>query len=112
MWEEIVDDKEVNIARLEELFCDPRANKSAKKESAAPKKKKEEAVHLIDGKRTQNVSIGLGRVRMTNDELRACLVKLDETLLNPGNTEVGGMERARVLVMECMPLTPPKRHTL
>ena len=89
MWKNITDDKTVDLALLEVLFCDPRANKEKEaKPDAEPKKIKEEVVHLIDGKRTQNVSIGLGRVRMTNDELRGCLMKLDSTLLNPGNIEV------------------------
>ena len=45
-------------------------------------------MHLIDGKRTQNVSIGLGRVKISNDDVRAALVALDPSLLSPEGTEV------------------------
>lgn len=49
-----------------------------------------EKVHIVDGKRQQNVGIGVSKLRISNQDLIQAIVKLDETILS--------LERTRVLV--------------
>ena len=79
----------LDLKELDALFCDPRALKAApEKKEKKPEPDKPKEVHLIDGKRNQNASICLGRVKLSNDDVTAALVRLDPELLSPEGTEM------------------------
>jgi diaphanous 1 len=81
VWGSISDEKVVlNVAELEDTFA--KAEKVPVKASAAdgkPSKKAE--VKLLDGKRQQNAGIVISRVRVSNDELKAAVLAVDEVVL-------------------------------
>merc|ERR1712228_280875 len=53
--------------------------KSDKKQKAA---KKDEEIHLVDGKKSYNVNIGLSRYKMSHQQIKEAILKLDDAALN------------------------------
>ncbi|KAH8076715.1 hypothetical protein JL721_739 [Aureococcus anophagefferens] len=83
------------VAAIERLF----GKKPAKKKEAAGEEKKSKGVQLVDGKRNQNVLIGLGRVKLSHAGIRDAIVGLDFTAL-PQLETAGGVEVFLTLVPE------------
>ncbi|KAK7232235.1 actin binding protein [Aureococcus anophagefferens] len=83
------------VAAIERLF----GTKPAKKKEAAGEEKKSEGVQLVDGKRNQNVLIGLGRVKLSHAGIRDAIVGLDFKAL-PQLETAGGVEVFLTLVPE------------
>ncbi|KAH8067384.1 hypothetical protein JL720_12423 [Aureococcus anophagefferens] len=83
------------VAAIERLF----GKKPAKKKEAAGEEKKSEGVQLVDGKRNQNVLIGLGRVKLSHAGIRDAIVGLDFKAL-PQLETAGGVEVFLTLVPE------------
>ena len=83
------------VAAIEHLF----GKKPAKKKEAAGEEKKSKGVQLVDGKRNQNVLIGLGRVKLSHAGIRDAIVGLDFKAL-PQLETAGGVEVFLTLVPE------------
>ena len=56
--------------------------KGKKDDGAKPKKVKKELIEFVDGKRSYTVSIAITRMRMSNDDIYAAVLSLDEEVLN------------------------------
>lgn len=88
IWPEMKDEKvRLDIETLEKKF-QVVENKMPDKPGgggAAPSKEK---VHIVDGKRQQNVGIGISKLRIPNGDLIQAIVKLDETILSLERTKV------------------------
>ena len=69
-------------------IVNPNSKEEVKGDFKKPEPDKPKEVHLIDGKRNQNASICLGRVKLSNDDVTAALVRLDPELLSPEGTEM------------------------
>uniref|UniRef100_A0A7S3JTB7 FH2 domain-containing protein n=1 Tax=Aureoumbra lagunensis TaxID=44058 RepID=A0A7S3JTB7_9STRA len=80
------------ISALEAGFCDPSVLKNKAGVKKAPKKKKVEKVLLLDAKRNQAVSIGLGRIKLAHDQVRKALISLDEKQLTD-LADAGGVQK-------------------
>eukprot|EP01114_Cavostelium_apophysatum_P006944 TRINITY_DN1855_c0_g1_i3.p1 TRINITY_DN1855_c0_g1~~TRINITY_DN1855_c0_g1_i3.p1 ORF type:complete len:1275 (+),score=435.86 TRINITY_DN1855_c0_g1_i3:56-3826(+) len=68
---------EIDFDKLESLFCAKQLIVSEKKED--PKKT---VIHLIDGKRSQNVMIFLNTFKKENHEIRRAILEMDESVLS------------------------------
>lgn len=71
---------EINTKDLEELFSAKKATQIAVATAGADGDKKK-TVSLVDGKRAQNCAILLGSMRMDTEEIKTCILALDETKL-------------------------------
>jgi len=89
IWPEMKDDKvKLDLDTLEKKFAAVEAKVGVDNKAAgAPTKDK---VHIVDGKRQQNVGIGVSKLRIANSDLLNAIVKLDETILS--------LDRTRVLI--------------
>jgi len=79
-----LNDDELEVAKLVEAFGS-KPSAAPKAASSAPKKPK--LVTIIDPKRSQAVSIGLGRFRYSYEEFHDIFVRLDQQILTPESTE-------------------------
>ncbi|KAJ8598313.1 hypothetical protein CTAYLR_007538 [Chrysophaeum taylorii] len=86
------DDEDPMIKALEAGFCDPSVLKAKSGKKKVAKKKKVEKVSLLDGKRNQAIMIGLGRIKLPHDEVRRCLISLDEKKLEDLG-DAGGVQK-------------------
>lgn len=89
IWKDLTDeDVAIDTEELEKIFAQKtrtNADTASKNELAsAPKlqKKKKQEIKIIDAKRSQNVTIGLSRFRMSNEEIYDAIVFMDETKLD------------------------------
>lgn len=88
IWPEIKDEKvRLDIETLEKKFqvVESKLPDKAGGGSAAPSKEK---VHIVDGKRQQNVGIGVSKLRIPTPDLLQAIIKLDETILSLDRTRV------------------------
>ena len=53
-----------------------------KEDSSKPKKEKKQLIEFVDGKRSYNVQIAITRMRMSNNDLYAAVLSMDEEVLN------------------------------
>eukprot|EP00968_Pinguiococcus_pyrenoidosus_P006036 scaffold395_cov243-Pinguiococcus_pyrenoidosus.AAC.23 len=80
VWKDLRDLPDLDTDQLVDLFAAP--EKKAKVGAEEKKEeKKEQKISLVDGKRNQNVLIGRGRFRLTNEQLRDAMIALDPTIL-------------------------------
>jgi len=91
IWPEMKDDKvKLDIDTLESKFQVVESKLAEKPGAASTGAPTKEKVHIVDGKRQQNVGIGVSKLRISNQELLQAIIKLDETILS--------LERTRVLI--------------
>ncbi|KAJ8603371.1 hypothetical protein CTAYLR_004267 [Chrysophaeum taylorii] len=71
IWADLGETPRVDVKRLEATYASSSKGGGANKKNLRPQQKveKEESVNLIDGKRKQNVLIGLGRVKQSLEEI-------------------------------------------
>ena len=65
----------IDFSEFDQLFS-READASARKQQSAAKKKREN--QLIDGKRSQNVAIGLAQIKMSEEDLLDAILKMDD----------------------------------
>jgi hypothetical protein len=81
VWENAGEEVGLNLEELDTLFSNEDLKKSVAK-LEAPKKK--QAVQLIDGKRSMNISIGLGSIKIPFKTIKEALLAMDDTTLEAG----------------------------
>ncbi|GBG26605.1 Formin-H [Hondaea fermentalgiana] len=88
VWPELSDQRvKLNIKMLERKFgTDPEVEKVAAAQSE--KRKSLGKVHLVTGKRQQNVGIALSKIRASDAEIVDAILTMDDTLLSPEHTVV------------------------
>ena len=84
--------EKLNVAKVEEVFgqknADPKVvpamsgASSSSSDVSDKKKKKKETVVLLDGKRSMGMAIGLSQFKMSFDDLRKAILKLDAKTLS------------------------------
>lgn len=81
VWPELSDQRvKIDIKRLERKFgTDPEADKALVAKDA--KRKSLGKIHLVTGKRQQNVGIALSKIRASDSEIAEAIIAMDETLL-------------------------------
>lgn len=98
IWPEMKDDKvkldlDVLESKYQHLEAKSATDGKTTPNGAAAAAKEKEKVHIVDGKRQQNVGIGVSKLRIPTNELITAIIKLDETILS--------MDRTKVLVDMC-----------
>ncbi|ETO07230.1 hypothetical protein RFI_30162, partial [Reticulomyxa filosa] len=89
IWEDVtkledaIVEKTLNQSLVEEKFsAKAQPKKKPKKGGGGKKEETKAAVELIEGKRSYNVLIGLSRFKMSNEDIRAAVLSMNEEILN------------------------------
>eukprot|EP00475_Leptophrys_vorax_P031154 TRINITY_DN47114_c0_g1_i1.p1 TRINITY_DN47114_c0_g1~~TRINITY_DN47114_c0_g1_i1.p1 ORF type:complete len:1003 (-),score=309.79 TRINITY_DN47114_c0_g1_i1:101-3109(-) len=82
VWHSLSDESvQLNQQEVEALFCQAVAKKKENPE-AKEQKKKQEAIKLIDDKRSYNIDLSLARFKIQPEVIRDAILAMDEQLLN------------------------------
>jgi hypothetical protein len=82
LWHSLSDENvQLSQQEIEALFCQAVAKKK-EKEEAKEQKKKQEAIKLIDDKRSYNIDLSLARFKILPEVIRDAILAMDEQLLN------------------------------
>lgn len=81
IWMELDDETvKFDIPEFERIFADNVVSRARKKKSASAPK--QEAVALLDSKRSYNINIVLGRLRMSNFAIKDAILQMNEQVLD------------------------------
>lgn len=88
IWPEMKDEKvRLDIDKLEAKY-QAIESKLPDKAGGSSSGHSKEKVHIVDGKRQQNVGIGVSKLRIPTPDLIQAIIKLDETILSLDRTRV------------------------
>ena len=86
VWKKLDDMSDLDTEDLVTLFAAPE-KKTGLSKTKTEKAQKAQKISLVDPKRNQNVLIGRGRFRLTNEQLADAIVSMDTTVLTVESIE-------------------------